>query len=137
RLRVAAEGEGGHGGGPSGDLYVILEIEEHDHFRREENDLIYDLDITFAQGALGDDVKIETFYGIEKIKIHPESQDGKITRIKGKGFKNVNGWGKGDFLVILHVVTPTRLTKKEKELFRELRKIEKQKTGDEHQTVYH
>ena len=130
RLRVSGEGEGGFNGGRSGDLYLIINVEEHDKFKREGNDLIYTLDITFAQAALGDDIKIETFDGTEKIKIHPESQTGKIIRLKGKGFKNVNSWGKGDLLVILNVVTPTRLGKREKELFRELREIELEKTGE-------
>lgn len=138
RLRVTGEGEGGFGGARPGDLYVILNIEEHDKFRREGNDLIYQLDITFAQAALGDTIKINTFTGTEKVKIHPESQGGKIHRLKGKGFKNVNSWGKGDLLVVLNVVTPTRLTRREKELFRELREIEKEKgeIGEE-EPVYH
>jgi molecular chaperone DnaJ len=127
RLRVSGEGEGGHNGGRSGDLYVILMIEEDDLFKRENNDLIYRLDISFAQAALGDTIKIETFSGSEKIKIHPESQNGKTIRIKSKGFRNVNGWGKGDLLVILNVITPTQLNKKEKELFRNLRELEKEK----------
>lgn len=129
RLRVGGEGEGGMRGGRSGDLYVIINVEEHDKLKREGNDLIYNLDISFAQAALGDDIKIETFYGTEKIKVHPESQSGKIIRIKGKGFKNVNSWGKGDFLVVLNVVTPTKLSRREKELFRELREIETEKSG--------
>jgi molecular chaperone DnaJ len=129
RMRVGGEGEGGYKGGRSGDLFVIVHVEEDDRFKREGNDLIYRLDITFAQAALGDEIKIDTFYGNEKIKIHPESQNGKIIRIKGKGFKNVNGWGKGDFLVVLNVVTPTRLNRKEKELFRKLREIELEKMG--------
>jgi molecular chaperone DnaJ len=130
RLRVGGEGEGGYKGGRPGDLYVILHVEEHDHFKREGNDLIYRLDITFSQAVLGDEIKIVTFDGKEKIKVHPESQTGKIIRLKGKGFKNVNSWGKGDLLVILNVVTPTGLSKKEKELFRQLREIEKDKSGE-------
>ncbi|UCH97625.1 MAG: molecular chaperone DnaJ [Candidatus Aminicenantes bacterium] len=130
RLRVTGEGEGGHRGGRPGDLYVTINVEEHDHFKREDHDLIYRLDISFSQAVLGDEIKIETFDGTERIKIHPESQTGKIIRLKGKGFKRVNSWGKGDLLVILNVVTPTRLSKKEKELFRELREIEKQKMGE-------
>jgi molecular chaperone DnaJ len=140
RLRMTGEGEGGYNGGRPGDLYVIIHIGEDDRFKRDGNDLIYNLEITFAQAALGDDIKIDAFHGSEKVKIHPESQDGKIIRIKGKGFKNVNGWGKGDLLVILKVVTPTRLNRREKELFRELRKIEKQKAGEaagEEKHLYH
>jgi molecular chaperone DnaJ len=130
RLRVGGEGEGGYKGGRPGDLYVILHVEEHDHFKREGSDLIYRLDISFAQAALGDEIKIQTFEGKEKIKVHPESQTGKKIRHKGKGFKNVNSWGRGDLLVILNVITPTGLSKKEKELFRQLREIEKEKSGE-------
>jgi len=130
KMRVAHEGEGGLNGGPSGDLYLIIQLEEDDRFEREENNLIYHLDITFAQAALGDEIKIQTFYGTEKIKIHPETQSGKIIRIKGKGFKNVNGWGKGDLMVILGVVTPVKLSKQEKALFKELRQIEMSKVRD-------
>jgi molecular chaperone DnaJ len=127
RLRVMGEGEEGYYGGRSGDLYITINVEEHDFFRREDNDLIYELEITFGQAALGDTIKIETFSGTEKIKIPAESQTGKIFRFKGKGFKNVNGWGSGDLLVVLRVVTPTHLTRKERELFKQLMEIEKQK----------
>jgi len=130
RLRMTGEGEEGYNGGRSGDLYIIINVEEHDYFRREDNDLIYELEITFSQAALGDEVKIKTFYGTEKIKIQQESQGGKIIRFKGKGFKNVNGWGKGDLLVILKVVTPTHLTRKERDLFKQLREVEKQKSSE-------
>lgn len=128
RLRVGGEGEEGYLGGRSGDLYVIINVAEDDHFTRQDNDLIYEQEITFAQAALGDDITIDTFYGSEKIKIPAESQSGKIIRFKGKGFKNVNGWGKGDLLVVLKIVTPTHITRKERDLFRQLRDIEKERT---------
>ncbi len=129
RLRVTGEGEAGYSGGRPGDLYLIIQVEEDDHFEREENDLIYELRVSFAQAALGDDVKIKTFTGIEKIKIPPETQDGKVIRLKNKGFKSVNSWHKGDLLVVIKVLTPTRLSRREKELFRQLRDIEKEKSG--------
>ena len=127
RLRISGEGEGGFNGGRPGDLYAIIEIEEDDKFERQDNNLIYKFEITFAQAALGDEIKINTFYGMEKIRIPPETQNGKIVRIKGKGFKHVNSWGKGDLLIIITVVTPVHLSRRERELFRELRKIEKNK----------
>ncbi len=127
RLRVSGEGEGGFNAGRPGDLYVIIRVDEHDEFKRDGSDLIYKLDISFSQAALGDEVKIHTFYGTEKIKIQPESQTGKTIRIKGKGFKQVNNWGKGDFLIVLNIVTPSLLTKREKELFQELKEIEIEK----------
>lgn len=129
KLRIPGEGEGGYNGGRPGDLYAIIEIEEDDRFEREDNNLIFKLEITFAQAALGDEVKIDTFYGTEKFKIPPETQNGKIIRIKGKGFKNVNSWGKGDLLIIIDVVTPVKLSRREREIFKELREIEKKKKG--------
>lgn len=129
RLRLVGEGEEGYYGGRPGDLYVVIHVSEHDRFKREDNDLVIDLEITFAQAALGDTIKIDTFAGTEKIKVTPESQTGKVTRIKGKGFKNVNSWGSGDLVVRLKVVTPTHMTRRERELFQELRKIEKEKSG--------
>jgi len=130
RLRVTGEGEAGYSGGRPGDLYLIIQVEDDKRFRREENDLIYELQISFAQAALGDDVKIDTFSGVEKIKIPPETQSGKIIRLKNKGFKSVNSWHKGDLLVVIHVATPTRLSRREKELFRQLREIEQEKNGN-------
>ncbi|MCK4836029.1 MAG: molecular chaperone DnaJ [Candidatus Aminicenantes bacterium] len=127
KMRVAGEGEDGLNGGRPGDLYILIDIEEDYHFKRQDNDLIYELNISFSQAALGDALRIKTFYGTETIKIPPETQNNEIIKVKGKGFKNVNGWGKGDFLVIIKVETPRKLTRKEKELFKELRKIEKEK----------
>ncbi len=139
KMRIPGEGEGGYNGGRSGDLYVIIEIEEDDNFERQDNNLVHKLEITFSQAALGDEIKIDTFYGKEKIRVTPETQDGKIIRLKGKGFKNVNSWGKGDMLVIIDVVTPVQLSRKERELFRELREIEKNKakSAAEERRVYH
>lgn len=127
KIRISGEGEEGRNGGRPGDLYILIEIEEDKDFRREGNDLIHEMNITFSQAALGDTVKVNTFTGSEKIKIPPETQNGKVIKIKGKGFKNVNGWGKGDFLVVIRVQTPKKLSHREKELFKKLRTIEKEK----------
>lgn len=127
KLRVTGEGEDGFNGGRPGDLYLIINLEEDKIFKRTDNDLIYELNISFSQAALGDEVKIKTFYGSEKIKIPSETQNGKVIRFKSKGFKNVNGWGKGDLLVIIKIHTPQKLTANEKKLFKELREIEQKK----------
>jgi len=124
RLRVSNEGDGGYMNGRPGDLYILIHVESDPNFRREGTDLIYDLNITFSQAALGDDIQIRAFHGKEKVRIPPETQSGKIIKIKSKGFKNLNGWGRGDLLIIINVLTPVELSKKEKDLFRELRKIE-------------
>lgn len=127
RLRISDEGDAGYMNGRPGDLYILINVEEERNYRREGVDLIYYMDITFSQAALGDDINIKAFHGKEKIKIPAETQNGKIMKIRNKGFKNLNGWGKGDLLIAIKILTPTELSKKEKELFRELKKIEKAK----------
>ena len=124
RLRISDEGDDGYMNGRAGDLYILINVEEDRNFRRVGIDLIYDMVITFSQAALGDDININAFHGKEKIKITAETQNGKIMKIRSKGFKNLNGWGKGDLLIVIKILTPTELSKKEKELFRELKKIE-------------
>ncbi len=140
RLRVGGEGDEGLNGGPPGDLYILISVDEDDFFRRDENDLILKLPITFSQAVLGDEVKVETYYGMEKIKIPAETQSETVIRKKGKGFKNVNGWGRGDFLVVIKVTTPNRPSKREKEIFKELREHEKKRKDapfSKDQKLYH
>lgn len=132
RLRANGEGEGGYNGGRPGDLYLIAQVEEDNRFSRQDNDLLYKLDITFSQAALGDDLKIHTFSGTEKIKIPPETQNGKIIRLKGKGFNHIGSWGKGDLVVIVNVLTPVKIGKRERDIFRELREIELGKSKSAH-----
>jgi len=126
KLRVAGAGEEGVSGGRTGDLYVIIEVREEEGFAREGNDLIYELPISFTQAVFGDDLSIDTFWGSEKVKIPPKTQSGQTLRLKNKGFKNVNRWGRGDLIVVFKVVTPTRLSKKELKLFKELRDLQKE-----------
>jgi molecular chaperone DnaJ len=127
RLRVVGEGEAGSLGGSPGDLYLLVQVRGNEKFQRQEDDLIYRLTLTFSQAALGDEIKIKTFDGSEKIKIPPETQNGQVLRLKGKGFKRVNRWGSGDLLVAIDVKTSSHLSAREKELFRELREIESMK----------
>lgn len=125
RLRVSGEGDDGVNGGRAGDLYLIIKVDDADGFRREENNLIYDLNISFSQAVLGDEIQIKTFTGTEKIKIPKETQTGTVLKINNKGFSKVNGWGKGDLLIVITVQTPTKISKREKEIYRELIAIEK------------
>ncbi|MDY0296699.1 MAG: molecular chaperone DnaJ [Acidobacteriota bacterium] len=124
RLRMAGEGEAGHAGGPAGDLYLVLKVEPEAGFSREGNDLIMDVAITFAQAALGDEVKVEAPSGTERVKIPAGAQPGQIVTLRGKGFRNVNGWGRGDLQVVLRVRTPEKLSRDEKKLFQSLRELE-------------
>ena len=120
RLRIAGEGEAGGQGGPAGDLYVVLHVQEHPLFERRENTLYCSVPITFPQAALGAEIRVPTLDGEERIKIPSGTQSGTIIRLKGKGFPNLNGGGRGDLLVELNVVTPKKLSREQRRLIEQL-----------------
>jgi len=119
RLRVAGEGESGVRGGPPGDLYVYLNVRPHRFFRREGNDIICEVPVSFAQAALGDELEVPTLEGTAKIRLPEGTQHGTDFRLRGKGIPDLNGYGRGDQYVRIKVVTPTRLTERQKQLLRE------------------
>jgi molecular chaperone DnaJ len=123
--RLCLEGEGSVGlyGGPAGELYVTVTVKPHNLFRRDGSDILYELSINFAQAALGDEVEIPSLDGSVSLKIPPGTQSGKVFRLKGKGIPYVDGKGRGDLLVKVNVVTPSRLDKKQRSLFEELAKV--------------
>jgi molecular chaperone DnaJ len=114
------EGDVGLYGGRPGDLYAILSVRPSKIFHREGSDIFYELPINFAQAALGDEVEVPSLDGGIKLDIPPGTQNGRPFRLKGKGIPRANGRGKGDEVVIVRVVTPERLDKKQKRLFQEL-----------------
>ncbi len=122
RLRVSGEGEPGPRGAPQGDLYVDIQLKKHKYFHRERNEVIYEQKINFAQAALGDTILVPTLVKGEKakVKIPSGTQSDTIFRLRGKGFPNLQGFGKGNMHVIVRVETPKKLSAKEKELFSEL-----------------
>ncbi len=122
RIRLSGEGDAGEAGGPPGDLYLIISIEPHPHFRREGSDLYYELPLNIAQAALGAEVEIPTLEGKEKLHIPPGTQPGQTFRLKGRGMPYLHRNGRGDLYVIAKVVIPTSLTPKQRELLRELGK---------------
>lgn len=127
RLRIGGEGEDGENGGQPGDLYLLINIKDHDRFQRESNNIIYTLNISVPQAVLGDSIAITTFEGTETIAVPPHSQNGDVIRIKGKGFKQINRWSRGDLLIHLQVKIPSHLSRREKEIYKELLDIEKSK----------
>ncbi|MDY6930834.1 MAG: molecular chaperone DnaJ [Halobacteriota archaeon] len=129
RLRLSGEGEPGSMGGPSGDLYVILHVQAHDMFERFGNDILCEAPISFAQAALGAEIDVPTLSGDnESIKISQGTQTDTVIKLKGKGIPSLRGYGNGDQHVRLKVVTPTKLSERQKELLRE---FEDQVTKDE------
>ena len=123
RLRLRGEGEAGEHGGPSGDLYVFLHVEDHEIFMREGDDVICRVPISFVQAALGATIEVPTLKETEKIKIPRGTQTGYSFRLKGKGIPHMRGYGRGDQIIEVHVQVPTQLSRRQEELLREFEKI--------------
>ncbi len=123
RLRLRGEGEAGDQGGPDGDLYVFLSVEEHDFFIRSNDNVICRIPISFTQAALGTIIEVPTLEEKEKIKIPKGTQSGNTLRLKGKGIPHLRGYGRGDQIIEIFVQTPTNLSKKQEELLREFEKV--------------
>ena len=122
RIRLTREGEAGRRGGPAGNLYVNLSVQEHPFFKREGNNIIYELPLNFAQAALGDELEIPTIEGKARLKIPAGTQTGKIFGLKEIGVPYLHRSGRGDQLIKVRVVTPERLDEEQRRLFQELAK---------------
>ena len=131
RLRVAGEGEGGVNGGPSGDLYVVIHVKAHENFERQGANLYSAVPVTFAQAALGADIKVKTLDGEEGLKIPAGTQTGTVFRLKNHGMPNLSGRGKGDLFVAVTLVTPKTLTKEQRKLLEQLAQVEDKDFQDE------
>lgn len=118
-IRLTGEGELGSAGGPPGDLYVYLAVDDHPLFKREGQDIICEVPISFSQAALGTEIEAPTISGNAKLKIPAGTQPGHVVRLKGKGFPYLRGSGSGDQLCRILVEVPTKLTAKQKELLAE------------------
>jgi len=120
RIRFAGLGEAGAFGGPAGDLYVVLHVKEHPFFERQGNDLYCVVPISFPQAAMGTEIVVPTMDGDYKLKVPEGTQSGTSFRIRSKGVPVLNGRGKGDLFVEVRVQTPSKLTKRQRELLTEL-----------------
>lgn len=119
RIRLSGEGEAGPDGGPAGDLFVQMSVKAHPIFERDGRNLYCEVPITFVDAALGGELEVPTLDGRVKLKIPPETQTGKLFRLRGKGVQPVRGGGVGDLLCRAVVETPVNLDKQQKELLRE------------------
>ncbi|WP_124057328.1 molecular chaperone DnaJ [Vaginisenegalia massiliensis] len=120
QMRLSDQGEAGSNGGPYGDLYVIFQVEPSDIFEREGTEIFYSLPISFAQAALGDEVVVPTVHGNVKLKIPAGTQTGTRFRLKGKGAPSIRGGMNGDQHVEVTLVTPKKLSDRERDLFKQL-----------------
>jgi molecular chaperone DnaJ len=120
RVRLAGEGEPGGNGGPPGDCYCVIEIEEHPFLTRDGRDLHCEVPITFTQAALGATVEVPTLDGPKPLQVVRGTQAGDVVRVRGLGMPEVRGRGIGDLHVHLHVEVPKTLSPRAEELLREL-----------------
>jgi molecular chaperone DnaJ len=119
RLKLSGEGDPGMQGGPPGDLYVVITVKEHPLFQRDELNVICEIPISFPQAALGCELEVPTLKQKVNIKVPAGTQSGKVIQLGGLGFPSLQGYGRGDQLVVLRVETPTQLTPRQKELLEE------------------
>lgn len=122
QIRMINEGQPGINGGPNGNFYLELDVQPHRFFRRNGTDILLDLDINMAQAALGDEIKVPTLDGEEKLRIPPGTQPGKVFRLRDKGIPILNKSGRGNQLVTVNIQIPTTLTDEQKSLLESLGK---------------
>jgi molecular chaperone DnaJ len=134
RIRLTGEGEPGERGGPPGDLYVVLHVRDHPLFKREDQNILCDIPISFTQAALGTQIDVPTLDGKVKMKIPAATQTGKVFRLREKGIPSPNGHRRGDQLVRVTIETPSHLTKEQRELLERLATLEGEQTHPQTRT---
>jgi len=122
QLRLQGEGEAGSGGGPSGSLYVVIHVQEHEFFRRDGLNLFCEIPVNFTTLALGGDVEVPTLDGSEHVKVPEGTQTGTTLRVRGKGMPDVAGHGRGDLFATVQAQTPKKLSKEQRHLLEQLAK---------------
>ena len=127
RIRVDGKGEAGRMGGAAGDLYVEVDVAEHESYVRRGDDLLAAVQISMTEAALGTDIEIPTLDGREKLKIPPGSQPGELFKLRGKGMPRLRSRGRGDIYLTLEVLVPRKLNSEQKKLLKEYRNIESRK----------
>lgn len=123
RLRSSGNGASGLRGGPPGDLYVVLHVKAHEIFEREGDDLLCEVPLSIVQATLGAEIEVPTLTGKAMIKVPAGTQPGTLFRLKGKGVKNLQGYGHGDLHVRVTVEVPTHLTTTQKEKLQEFAEL--------------
>ncbi len=124
RIQVRGDGDAGERGAPPGNLFVVVHVKDHAYFKRQDNDIILDININIAQATLGDRISVDTVDGAQELNIPPGTQTGKVFRLRGRGLPRLRSdgshSGRGDQLVYVQVMTPTQLSEEQRELFERL-----------------
>ena len=123
QLRLAGEGEPGFNQGPPGDLFVVLRVQEHPIFERQDSHLHCTIPVNVAQAALGAEIRVPTLEGEESVKLPAGLQHGAEIRLRGKGVPDIRGRGRGDLVLHIHLAIPTRLSREQRKLFEQLREM--------------
>jgi molecular chaperone DnaJ len=126
QLRVPGEGEPGEQGGPRGDLYCVVEVEDHPLFERDGDDLLCEMPISYPQAVLGASIDVPTLDGAAQLKIPAGTASGKVFRLRGQGMPSVYGHGRGDLLIAVQIEVPRRVSGRQKELMHELLALEEE-----------
>jgi len=129
RLKLSGKGDGGMHGGPSGDLYVLIRLKDHEFFSREGFDVVCEVPISFSQAALGAEIEVPTLGGRVSMKVPSGTQSGKKMRLKNKGIAKLGGYGFGDQIISIHVETPNKLSSEQRELFERLAALEENQSN--------
>jgi molecular chaperone DnaJ len=129
QLSMSGKGNAARRGGVNGDLLIVIEEETHPELIRDENDLVFNLLLSFPTAALGGTVEIPTIDGRVKVKIEPGTQPGKVLRLRGKGLPSVNQYGTGDLLVNISVYVPESITRDERKIIEKLEESDNFKTS--------
>jgi molecular chaperone DnaJ len=132
-MTLRGEGNTGKRGGHAGDIIVVFQELPHENFIREDDDIIYNLFITFPQAALGAEVEVPTLTGKAMLKIDPGTQPGKMLKMKGKGIRHLNYSGSGDQIVRVNIAIPQKLNSKEKEIIKQLSEMPNIKNSSENE----
>ena len=127
RLRLTNEGGPGQLGGPQGDLYVFIYVEDHEFFQRRDNHIICTVPISFVQAALGDKIKVPTLNGDKKLRIPKGTQPGDVLYFKEEGIPSLRTGRRGDQVIQIEIKTPTHLSKKQEALLKEFAELESSK----------
>jgi molecular chaperone DnaJ len=120
QLRLHGEGEGGSAGGPAGNLYVVVHVQEHEFFRRDGLNLFCEIPVNFTTVALGGEIQVPTLDGPDNVKVPEGTATGTTLRLRGKGMPDVNGRGRGDLFATVQVQTPRKLSKEQRQVLEQL-----------------
>lgn len=123
RLKMSGEGEPGVFGGPPGDLYIVINIRQHEFFRRSGLDIHCEVPLTFPQAVLGTEIEVPTLDGLHKMKIPAGTQPGTAFHFRGKGISVLNGRARGDQIITVNVVVPKRINQRQREIIEEYARI--------------